>query len=158
MRVREAFRDQFGQAFEDDVTEELAAQPSRRNVSKSAQMLEYFYDNNVYGLCVLNTLPKDEWVQWASMPSFNSLCANYFTLVKMAYASNYKLLPVVERFYYNRIINANGVDLGHRKIERLLEFQGYSEKRINYFRFAFIAVFDQLLGKYLFNYIYIYLY
>jgi len=125
---------------EPDVNDFIHITPSKRKMSKSQEMLEYFMENQIYSFAALNERPEEEWMKFASMPQFNTLAANYYTLVKTQFRSYSVVKDVSENSHkYNNV--------GFKKIETILKAQGYSAKRIHFLAYCLLSVSDQLTGK-----------
>lgn len=116
--------------------------PAPKKKSKSELMLEYFLKNRIYNDHELQTRPKLEWLKYAAMPAFNALCASYFSIVRTDFTLNYCLIDELDLLcaQYDDLVQDD-------MVTQILLFQGFSTKRINFFKYCLLAIADRRAGK-----------
>ncbi len=122
--------------------EELECPDAPKKKTKSELMLEYFIRHRIYNDHELQTRPKIEWLKYAAMPAFNALCASYFSIVRTDFTLNYSLIDELDKLcgQYDDTIQD---DL----VTKILAYQGFSVKRINFFKYCLLAVADRNAKK-----------
>lgn len=134
----ECITEEFGDEILPEGTEKTNQKP---RITKTRQFMEYALDNGISSFQKLTERPREEWIGWYSMPNFNAVAGNTYDLVKNTFR-NYKVIPDIEK-----LIKKETEYNGFNKIQKLLEFHGWSEHQINFFGFVLLAVSDQKLKK-----------